>query len=42
MANAEPNEIGFVSQVVRFAIVGISNTGVDLAVLNALIAISQF
>ena len=41
MANAEPNEIGFVSQVVRFAIVGIINTGVDLAVLNALIAISH-
>lgn len=39
--NAEGNDIGFVSQVVRFAIVGLMNTGVDLAVLNALIAISH-
>lgn len=39
--NADRNDIGFVSQVVRFAIVGLMNTGVDLAVLNALIAISH-
>ncbi len=41
MANAKLNELDFVSQVVRFVIVGIINTGVDLAVLNALIAISH-
>jgi len=39
--DAERNDIGFVPQVVRFAIVGLMNTGIDLAVLNALIAISH-
>lgn len=34
---SERNDINYVSQVGRFAIVGLINTGVDLAVLNGLI-----
>ena len=41
VTNGENNEIDFGSEVMRFAIVGVINTAVDLAVLNSLIAVSQ-
>ena len=41
MGQGERKDIDLASQIVRFAIVGIINTGVDLAVLNALIEISH-
>ncbi len=39
--HGDRHDIDFVSRLVRFAIVGLVNTGVDLAVLNALIEISH-